>query len=463
MLDDSRLRIRKVPNKRGSTPVKTGDWDVFFGGKWQPNGPQTVPQVNPYEFVESTRDEKHKRDSNGVWLGGGPFLNIKVSMPKMPVQGIGTYSSEPNSYWVSGVGFVPIRYRGGFYNPQFTGDNYSDADYANVEKITGTTFAVPSLDVWSTEAWAKTAPKLEKASGFTALAESRDTAPMLSTTAKGFSDIWETARGVTQVLKQKGGKGKLGIMAPGAISDQYLNHQFGWAPFISDCRQFLDNNQKFMQYYDRMIKYNGKWRHYRRTLLDDVKRTKLASGSGMRCSPSGYIFENLLLRPGSYASWEVWEETYSLIQTSGVFRWYVPDADMNYPNNYPELSVLYAWLTMQGLRVSPSSVWRATPWSWLADWQFHIGRNLDRITEALYDGVVCKYLYLTGHTIRRVVLYQYMPFIGGDRMFTFDRRIEIKQRKEAGSPFGFDSPWETLTPWRLSILAALGISRSSPR
>jgi len=460
IFDESRLKIRNVPNRNGSKPIPTGYYNLWYNNKWNYYSPQTVPQVFPYEFVESTRDEKHTRSKDGIWNGGGPFLNIKVKMPQVKLAAYGTRDSGSNTWFVSGMGSFPIQYVGGFYNPQFPGDNYSDADYANVAKITGPTFAVPNIASWGPEAWARTAPKLERASGFTALAESGDTAPMLATTAKGFSQAWETLGGVTQLLK--GGRGKLGIMAPGAISDQYLNHQFGWAPFISDLQKFNENNLKFFQYYEQLQRDNGKWKHYRRTLLDDVQRTKLASGTGFRCEPQGYLMESILCRPGA-ATWEVWEEKYTLVTSSGCFRYYIPDQDSNYPNDYPGMSALYAWLTMQGLRVSPSSVWRATPWSWLIDWKFNIGRNLDRITERLYDGVVSKYLYVMSHTIRRVVLYQTIPFIKGDVLATFSRNIEIKQRMASGSPFGFDSPWETLSPWRLSILGALGISRTTPR
>lgn len=459
--DESRLKTRVVPNKLGSKPLQSGYWELYYNNKWNFYSTQTVPQIQPYDFCESTRDEKHSRSKSGVWNGGGPFLNIKARMPPPKVAAYGTRDSGTNTWFVSGMGSFPIRYVGGFLNPSFPGDNFSDADYANVGKIVGPTFAVPNLSVWGQEAWARSAPKLEKASGFTALAESRDVAPMLATSAKGFAQAYETMGGKT-LFPKGGGHPRLGIMAPGAISDQYLNHQFGWAPFISDLDKFNKNNLNFFQYYEKLKRDNGKWKHVRRTLKDDVQRTLLASGTGFRCEPAGYIMENLLCRPGQ-AKWEVWEEKYTLITTSGEFRYYIPDQDTNYPNNYPGMSALYAWLTMQGLRISPSSVWRATPWTWLIDWQLNIGRNLDRVTERLYDGVVSKYLYVMGHTVRNIVLYQTIPFNSGDVLATFRRTVEIKQRMASGSPFGFDSPWDTLSPWRLSILAALGISRGSAR
>lgn len=472
--DESRLKQRTVPNAKGSNNLLAGHWELFYNDKWNFYSTQTVPQIQPYLFCESTRDEKHSRSKDGTWNGGGPFLNIKAVMPPPKGEAYGTRDSGSNTWFVSGFGSFPIRYVGGFFNPSFTGDNYSDADYANVGRIVGPTFAVPNLSVWGQEAWARSAPKLEKGSAMVAVSEGiHDTAPMLRQTAKGFSQLWETMGGKTLLRPQAFGlldprsrispnTKNLGIMKPGAIADQYLNQQFGWAPFVSDLGKFYKNCQDFSGYYEKLKRDNGKWKHVRRTLKDEVQRTLLASGTGLRCEPAGYVMENLLCRPGQ-ARWEVWEEKYTLITTSGEFKYYIPDQDSNYPNDHPGLSEMYAWLTMQGLRISPSSVWRATPWTWLIDWELNIGRNLDRVTEALYDGVVSKYLYVMGHTVRDVVLYQTIPFISGDVLATFRRRVEVKQRIASGSPFGFDSPWETLTPWRLSILAALGISKGAAR
>jgi len=118
-------------------------------------------------------------------------------------------------------------------------------------------------------------------------------------------------------------------------------------------------------------------------------------------------------------------------------------------------------MTNYGVRISPSNVWRATPWTWLIDWGINVGRNLDRVSEYLLDGVVAKYLYLMHHQKQRFVLKQTLPFLTGTVVLEFYRDVETKQRKEAGSPYGFDSPWESLSPKKLAILAALGLSRTT--
>jgi hypothetical protein len=298
----------------------------------------------------------------------------------------------------------------------------------------------------------------------TFFAEISEAPAMLATSAAGFKDIWRSlGGGATSFRGYRESVGRhflrSGLQTPKKVSDHFLNGSFGWAPFVSDLEKFADNNARFFQYYDHLRRNNGQWKHYRRTLLDDVTRTLVDKGTGNRCEPTGYTFLDVICKPGM-SRWEVWEEKYTLVTTSGRFKFYIPSLDVaNYPDDSPSMAMISAWLRMHGLRVSPSVVWRATPWTWLIDWYGNVGRNLDVITGALYDGVVSDYLYLMHHTESRLVCKQIMATEGGDVEFEWSRKIEVKQRNEAGSPFGFDSPWETLSPWRLAILAALGISK----
>jgi len=444
----TRLRTRLVPHPK-SGAVRTGTWYQYYNNKWNlgyPTPDITVVPNTPYKTIEACRDETHKHGV--VWNEGGPFLKIKVSLPKPELQGWGDYNSGSGVVYTPGLGYVPVRYVGGYTNPTFTGDSYSSADYANFSKMLNPSITVPSLDGWGPAAWAKTAPKIEMASGFVFLAESRDLPRMMKTSSEAFHDTW----------RQMGGSSISANMAPKKAADQFLNHEFGWSPFLSDLQKFYNAYQNTANYMSRMSHGNDQWQHYRRTLVDDFQTTKLDSGTGFRCEPAGYIHETMFSEPGK-ANWEVWEEKYSLIQTSGVFKWYKPEFDLSQPGYSSAWNRVMRQATMYGVRVSPSNIWRATPWTWLIDWGLNVGQNIDRVTESLLDGVVSKYLYLMSHQIRRVVLKQYIPFNTGGRLLQWARVIESKQRKEAGSPYGFGLSWDQLNPKRLAILAALGISR----
>jgi len=63
------------------------------------------------------------------------------------------------------------------------------------------------------------------------------------------------------------------------------------------------------------------------------------------------------------------------------------------------------------------------------------------------------------HTVKRQVLKNRLPVERGDVTLTYINTVDVKLRRGVDSPFGFGSPWETLSPWRLSILGALGISK----
>jgi len=465
-----RYRERLIPMPYKATPRRIGNFYAYYNGKWNYNGPvDTTWPTGSYSSAESVIDQKHDK-IHGLWANGGPFTSIKVLRGTPELQGNGVYDSGARTQFYTGLGFVKIKYVGGFCNPGFPGDPISTSTYSNIGTMLGAKSSLlPSLTGWGPEAWARTAPKMELGSMGVALGEASDISPMLHTSARAFNDIWKVMGGSSGITTRdfrralrRGNLKRLGHQAPQEVSDHFLNHVFGWAPFISDLSKFADNNARFFQMLDHWRKNNGQWKHYRRTLRDDVVSTLIASGTGMRCEPLGYTIENVICAPGT-CRWEVWEEKYTLVTTSGRFKFYIPTLDQEkYPEDkYPSMGVLAAWLRMHGLRASPSVIWRATPWTWLIDWQLNVGRNLDALTGAVLDGVVADYLYLMHHTVSDLVCKQYLSTGSGDVTLEWRRRIDVKQRKRSESPYGFDSPWETLSPMRLAILAALGISRST--
>jgi hypothetical protein len=274
---------------------------------------------------------------------------------------------------------------------------------------------------------------------------------MLKTTSHTFHDIW----------KSMGGSGGSVKMAPKKVSDHFLNQQFGWAPFLSDIGKFYTAYQNTANYLSRMAHGNDRWKVYRRDLSDVVSDTVIASGTGQLSEPR--LATSAYFRPGESAKWELHEEVHTVVTSVGQFKWYKPEFEIDGNQNFVHNSAfdrIGRQMTMYGLRINPSNVWRATPWTWLIDWGFNVGRNIDRIQEVLLDGVVAKYLYLMHHQVKTLVLYESLPLYPKDVKLVWRRKIDVKQRKEAGSPYGFDSPWESLSPMRLAILAALGISRS---
>jgi hypothetical protein len=76
--------------------------------------------------------------------------------------------------------------------------------------------------------------------------------------------------------------------------------------------------------------------------------------------------------------------------------------------------------------------------------------------------MAAKYLFLSHHQVKTITMRQFVPFndeSGGPRALEYSQIIEVKQRKEAESPFGFGLSLDNLSPKQLAILGALGISR----
>jgi hypothetical protein len=306
------------------------------------------------------------------------------------------------------------------------------------------------------------------ASGYVFLSESRDLPRMLKRSAKEFHLAWDGilaagGSGISSRAFRKARAEKLWKQAPREASDSFLNQEFGWLPFLSDLRKFYNAYQNTASYMSNMSHGNDKWKVYRRTLQDVHSATKIASGDNWSVYPGSQAMQSQMVKIPNKTPWEIWEEKSTLITTSGMFKWNKPEFDLANPQYNSAWNNVGRQLTMYGLRVSPSNIWRATPWSWLIDWGFNIGRSIDRIQEQLLDGVVSKYLYLMHHDIRRLVYKITIPFKTGDVQLIHFRNIEVKQRKEAGSPYGFDLSWDTFSPMRLAILASLGITRSTPR
>jgi hypothetical protein len=53
-----------------------------------------------------------------------------------------------------------------------------------------------------------------------------------------------------------------------------------------------------------------------------------------------------------------------------------------------------------------------------------------------------------------------LNFYSGPVTLQFQRSLHMKQRKLADSPYGFNAPWQSLSPKQWAILGAIGISRS---
>jgi hypothetical protein len=405
---------------------------------------------NPME-IKRTWDEKHL---GPPYRSGGPFSSLNILLPSFGMQGVGTYRTaesypDPNYYY---------EYLGGFTNPGFWFDTLPLAKYlfTGGGTMPDSVLTGPDINSKCSEAYNKLRPHIEQAGLGVALAEARDIPRMLKTTSLGFHNIWRAMGGVSHGVANP-------LMRPKKLADQFLNQQFGWIPFIKDLRDFHRVYVNSQRYIDQVSRDNNTWTKRVRTIWHQETSTPITSGIVPDIEPWGVYYDSMCRNvsgPGGTGTshWSAVEEIYTRLWAAGSFKYYRPEFDRSIPgydsgwNRVQQLMILY------GLRLNPSVVYKATPWSWLIDWFGNVGNTVQRATDMAYDSIVSRYMYLMQTHVRKVVLKQTLHFNSGDVTLTWSRDSEIKQRQEATNPYNFCLS-AGLTARQISILAALGISR----
>lgn len=443
--------------RKGSFPVvpyKLGVLETFDkNGKLTATANYVISPSNTPVKVERTWDELHP---GPPYYTGGIFTSVKAEVPSMKIYGNRTYISRPG---YSAQNNMSFRYRGGFSNPLFTGDAfpytaYRDAGYA----LSFSGERLPSVAAYGPLVYKKLRPKLESAGIGQAVAELRELPHMLTKTARDFHGSWKLLSGSDGSLRNA-------VMTPKSVANTFLNHQFGWVPFLKDLEDIIRLYLNGVEYIDRLTRDNNRWVKRRWTFLDQTAHVLTSSSYTPVDSPSGWQWDSFHvlgpIRGGgeNYTAWELYTDTYDRVWAEGSFKYYRPEFDMTSTDYYSRLSTIYRYLTIYGARISPSLIYKVTPWSWLIDWFTNLGDLIDQITDWGQDSIVARYMYLMRKSVRTVSLNVTHFFHDGTQTFKWDRFIDTKTRREAQSPYGFDLDWSLLSPLQLAILAALGLSK----
>jgi hypothetical protein len=104
--------------------------------------------------------------------------------------------------------------------------------------------------------------------------------------------------------------------------------------------------------------------------------------------------------------------------------------------------------------LTPEALWNLAPWSWATDWFANVGDVISNMTAFAGDNLVLRYGYLMEHSMIEDTYTRNDISAGSFQLIT-----ESKRRIKA-NPFGFGVSWEDLSPFQLSIAAALGLSKS---
>lgn len=391
--------------------------------------------------MELTVDSTHR---GPPYKDGSSFRNLHMirSSPYGGVYGSGSYLRQDGN----------AKYIGGFHSAE-SGDFGLDFTISDID-LTPDSSHFPSMDGVGDKAYQRSKPKLEKAGGAVFVAELRDVPKMLASTAEGFHDTW----------KALGGNVASKSMTPKGVADHFINQQFGWIPFLSDLRKFDSVIQNRGSIIQKISDRNGKSTRRRVTLSDESTDEVIGQGTGMRLFPTsihgaGFGQDYSYYRPNTLPTWELRETKHTRVTASGKYSYYRPEFDETGPDYSGPWNSAMRNAAVFGLRVNPSNIWKATPWSWAVDWFVNVGDHVDYLNDIAVDSIACQYLFVMQHQLRTRVFSQTLPFLGGDVTMSFTRSIETKQRQPSSSPFGPSLTWETLSPRQLAIAAALGISR----
>jgi len=244
-----------------------------------------------------------------------------------------------------------------------------------------------------------------------------------------------------------------------ATADEYLNLQFGWTPIARDMSSIayaIYSADAVLRQYERdsgrMVR-----RRYDFPPVKTVSYNEVASGTPwILGGVSGGLLDPAYAAGGKALRTD---QTVRQVWFSGAFTYHLPKS---YSRNSEMARIALEAKKVLGLSLTPETAWNLTPWSWAVDWFSNVGDVLSNVSDAMADSLVMGYGYLMEHTVSSRTYSFYGPTgckTKGARPATVSFIIETKQRVQA-NPYGFGLTWKNLSPFQLSILSALGISKS---
>lgn len=398
-------------------------------------------------YREITRDEIHR---GPPFETGGPFTSIKLTRPQHTVLDSaiyrgGTYFGDPTRRW---------KYIGGFYDPLWIlTDPVSEAVYNSLGYSVSALF--PDLATIGSAAYTKLRPRPEGVGLGVALAEAKDMPRMLKTSAEAFHQSWQSIRR-PYALKQSVSK----QMEPKSAANHFLNHHFGWVPFINDMLDLDSTYQNASALKAKIKRNNGNWVRRKRSDKILESETLVYSRTDIPgCQPRGYPYDTIY-KPAPY-SFTIHLQEITEVWYEGKFKSYLPEFDDSVPWSHTMHGAIMRDLTLYGAKISPTVVWKATPWSWLIDWFSNVQEGITRMEDWASDGVVSKYMYLMHHRQRFYKFQSKFETTDGNmHTLVWYRKADIKRREAANANWGFALSGD-LNAKQIAILAALGLSRGS--
>jgi hypothetical protein len=258
---------------------------------------------------------------------------------------------------------------------------------------------------------------------------------------------------LVNIFKERGSPRK-------GASGEYLNYQFGTRPLVKDVKDLV-----------HAVTHSGQvLAQYERDSGKVVRRSFAFPSEDTTTETNANGFNTIPY--GSGPGWTTSMATYGMsaggavrlsrkvtrrVRFSGAFTYHLP-AGYNSSEKMKEYSSKFNTLT--GGELTIESLWKIAPWSWAVDWFSNAGDVISNLDDFKRQGLVMHYGYLMVHTIVQDTYSQTWPTVNNNRPVVSPLIFvtETKQRRKA-NPFGFGVSWDGLSPFQLSIAAALGLNR----
>ena len=273
------------------------------------------------------------------------------------------------------------------------------------------------------------------------LAEIREIPKMLYTSALHFVQLWRSIRNRPQTLRLLRGN-----FYQRQIASEWLNTQFGWVPFLGTVVDFIKAMNNLNKRITWLQRNNRKW--IRRggpvdTTESERILAKFLKPSLIRPSVSSVFKDRGTVTVTERVTKSVWFSAY--------MKYYIPNIKIW----YGETKLLKL---IMGLEITPALLWELVPFSWLIDWGANVGDVLANWRDNFEYNLVSRNAFIMGKTQNDVVITTDRTLGShvnhGEWIYRFSR-----QQREEASPFGFGVRFQDLSAWRVSILAALGITK----
>lgn len=366
--------------------------------------------------------------STGNRVGGGPFYTSRVSYFVKP-------GRVRNAYWA-----LQGKYFSGEVWPRFpTTEELSKVSASTAEMKYGDRNTA-TMNQQGATAIARSSPVNPVAQMGVSLVEAqRDGLPSLP----GIQS-WEAR---TKFLK--------------GLGNEYLNQVYGWQPLKDEVLSVAGAARKhrdIMKTYDHGAGRDTH-RSYRFPLIRDSQSASLGAHIPLGCDPH-------FVNQGSQGV-TITKESVTERWFEGCFSHALPSSIDSWQRHIEagrEADHLF------GLKLTPSLLWEATPWSWAVDWFSNAGDVINNVTNFGAAGQVMRYGYMMEETSVKVTIDL------SDATYYVNSKLNngqttqkagncscgyevVTKRRSPANPFGFGVSWDGLSPTQIAITAALGITR----